>query len=150
MSKRIVIIGVGNLLLGDEGIGIHVVEELSKRNLPANVEVIDGGTGGVALLSLMEGAGKVIIVDAVLGGNSPGKIYVLDAERLMKGVVKFISLHEMDLLSTLMIGRELGKLPPELILVGVEPKNYEEYNMDLSPEVKAVIPKVIEVIIGLI
>ncbi|MEM2144558.1 MAG: HyaD/HybD family hydrogenase maturation endopeptidase [Candidatus Jordarchaeaceae archaeon] len=150
MSKRVVIIGVGNLLLGDEGVGIHVVEELSKRNLPANVAVIDGGTGGVALLSLMEGAGKVIIVDAVLGGNSPGKIYVLDAERLMKGVVKFISLHEMDLLSTLMIGRELGKLPPELILVGVEPKNYEEYNMDLSPEVEAVIPKVIEIILGLI
>lgn len=150
MSKRTVIIGVGNLLLGDEGIGIHVVEELSKRNLPANVEVIDGGTGGVALLSLMEGANKVIIVDAVLGGNSPGKIYVLDAERLMKGVVKFISLHEMDLLSTLMIGRELSKLPPELILVGVEPKNYQEYNMDLSPEVEAVIPKVIDVILGLI
>ena len=150
MVKRIVIIGVGNLLLGDEGVGIHVVEELNKRNLPGNVEVVDGGTGGIALLSLMEGADKVIIVDAVLGGCNPGKIYVLDAERLMKGVVKFFSLHEMDLLSTLMIGKELGKLPPELILVGVEPKNYEEYNMDLSSEVRAVIPKVIEVILGLI
>lgn len=135
-------------MLGDEGVGIHVIEELSKRDLPPDVEVVDGGTGGIALLNLMEDAGKVIVVDAVLGGKGPGEIYVLGIDKLMKGRVKFFSLHEMDLLSTLKIGRELGKLPKELVLVGVEPKNYEEYSMDLTPEVKAVIPKVIEVILG--
>nr|MDO8081810.1 hydrogenase maturation protease [Candidatus Freyarchaeota archaeon] len=150
MVKRTVIIGVGNLLLGDEGVGIHVVEELNKRDLPANVEVVDGGTGGVTLLNLMEGADKVIIVDAILGGCKPGEIYVLDVDRLMKGVVKFFSLHEMDLLSALRIGKELGKLPLELVVVGVEPKNYKEHSMDLSPEIKAVVPKVIDVIFGLV
>lgn len=150
MVKRTVIIGVGNMLLGDEGVGIHVVEELNKKDLPAYIEVFDGGTGGVALLNLMEGADKVIIIDAVLGGCEPGEIYVLNVDHLMKGVVKFFSLHEMDLLSALRIGKELGKLPPELMVVGVEPKNYKEYNMDLSPEIKAVVPKVIEVIMGLI
>lgn len=138
------------MLMGDEGLGVHVVGELSKRELPPGVEVIDGGTGGIVLLNLMEGADKVIVVDAVLGGKEPGEIYVLGVDRLMKGVVKFFSLHEMDLLSTLKIGKELGKLPPELVLVGVEPKNYQEYSMDLTPEVKAVIPKVIEVILGLV
>jgi hydrogenase maturation protease len=145
-----VIIGVGNLLMGDEGLGVHVVEELNKRELPPGVEVIDGGTGGIVLLNLMEGADKVIIVDAVLGGKEPGEIYVLGVDRLVKGVVKFFSLHEMDLLSTLRIGKELGKLPPELVLVGVEPKNYQEYSMDLTPEVKAVIPRVIEVLLNLL
>jgi hydrogenase maturation protease len=131
-------------------VGVHVAEELSNKDLPSNVEVFDGGTGGIALLNLMEGADKVIIVDAVLGGGKPGEIYVLGIDRLMKGVVQFFSLHELDLLSTLKIGRETGKLPSELVLVGVEPKEYKEYNMDLSPEIKAVIPRVIEVILGLI
>ncbi|WXG41420.1 MAG: hydrogenase maturation protease [Candidatus Freyarchaeum deiterrae] len=148
--KHTIIIGVGNLLLGDEGLGVHIVEELNEINLPPNVEFFDGGTGGVSILNLMEGADKVIIVDAVLGGGEPGQIYVVDIDRLLKGVVKFFSLHEMDLLSALRIGKETGKLPPELVLVGVEPKNYKEYDMDLSPEIKAVIPKVINVILGLI
>ncbi len=149
-GKLIVVIGVGNLLMGDEGLGVHVVEELNKRELPPDVEVFDGGTGGIALLNLMEGAKKAIIVDAVLGGGKPGEIYVLGVDRLIKGVVKFFSLHEMDLLSTIKIGKELDKLPPELVLVGVEPKKYQEYSMDLSPEVETVIPKVIDVILGLI
>ncbi|MEM3585821.1 MAG: hydrogenase maturation protease [Candidatus Jordarchaeaceae archaeon] len=148
--KRVVIIGVGNLLLGDEGVGVHVVEELNKRNLPSNVKVFDGGTGGIALLSLMDEAEKVIIVDAVLGGGEPGEIYLLDVDKLMKGVVKFFSLHEMNLSSVLRIGKELGKLPPELIIVGIEPKNYKEYSMELSPEVKAAVPRIIETILGLI
>jgi hydrogenase maturation protease len=148
--KRTVIIGVGNLLLGDEGLGVHVVEELNEMNLPPNVEVFDGGTGGVSILNLMEGADKVIIVDAVLGVGEPGQIYVVGIDKLLKGVVKFFSLHELDLLSALKIGKEMGKLPPELVLVGVEPKNYEKYSMDLSPEVKAAVPKVIEVIMELV
>ncbi|MFB0563347.1 MAG: hydrogenase maturation protease [Candidatus Lokiarchaeia archaeon] len=148
--QRTVIIGVGNLLMGDEGLGVHVVEELNERELPPDVKVIDGGTGGIALLNLMEGADKVILIDAVLGGGQPGEIYVMGIDKLMTGVVRFFSLHEMDLLSTLKIGKELDKLPPELVLVGVEPNNYQEYSMDLTPEVKAVIPKVIEVILGLV
>nr|MDO8076365.1 hydrogenase maturation protease [Candidatus Freyarchaeota archaeon] len=62
----------------------------------------------------------------------------------------FFSLHEMDLLSVLRIGKELGKLPPELVLIGVEPKNYQEYTMELSPEVRAAIPRVIEKVIELL
>lgn len=87
--KHTIIIGVGNLLLGDEGLGVHIVEELNEINLPPNVEFFDGGTGGVSILNLMEGADKVIIVDAVLGGGEPGQIYVVDIDRLLKGVVKF-------------------------------------------------------------
>nr|MDO8077135.1 hydrogenase maturation protease [Candidatus Freyarchaeota archaeon] len=149
-KKRVVVIGVGNLLLGDEGVGVRVVEELTEMDLPPHVEVVDGGTGGIVLLNLMEGADRVILVDAVLGGGSPGEIYVLSLDRLMGGRVKFFSLHEMDLLSVLRIGKELGKLPPELVLIGVEPKNYQEYTMELSPEVRAAIPRVIEKVVELL
>ncbi|MBS7250348.1 MAG: hydrogenase maturation protease [Candidatus Freyarchaeota archaeon] len=149
-GKRILIIGVGNLLLGDEGVGVHVVEDLMEMSLPSGVEVVDGGTGGISILNLMEGADKVIIVDAVLGGGAPGEIYVMGMGRLMDGRIKFFSLHELDLLSALRIGKELGKLPPELVLVGVEPKNYEEFSTELSPEVRAAVPKVIKVILELL
>ncbi len=149
-GKRILIIGVGNLLLGDEGVGVHIVEKLMKMSLPSGVEVVDGGTGGISILNLMEDADKVIIVDAVLGGGAPGEIYVVEKDRLINGKVKFFSLHELDLQSALMIGKELGKLPPELVLVGVEPKNYEEFSMDLSPEVRAAVPNVIKIIFELL
>jgi hydrogenase maturation protease len=149
-GKHVLIIGVGNLLLGDEGVGVHIVEKLMEMSLPPGVEVVDGGTGGISLLNLMEGADKVIIVDAVLGGGAPGEIYVVGKDRLMNGKIKFFSLHELDLLSALRIGNELGKLPPELVLVGVEPRNYGEFNMELSPEVRAVVPKVIKVILELL
>ncbi|MHA1580574.1 MAG: hydrogenase maturation protease [Candidatus Freyarchaeota archaeon] len=149
-KKRVVVIGVGNLLLGDEGVGVRVVEELTKMDLPPHVEVVDGGTGGIVLLNLMEGADRVILVDAVLGGGSPGEIYVLSLDGLIGGRVKFFSLHEMDLLSVLRIGKELDKLPPELVLIGVEPKNYLEYTIELSPEVRAAIPMVVEKVLKLL
>ncbi|MFP3946925.1 MAG: hydrogenase maturation protease, partial [Archaeoglobaceae archaeon] len=72
---KIAVIGIGNILLGDEGVGVRIVEELRKSDLPENVEVHDGATSGIALLNFLVDKDKVIIVDAVKGGEEPGTVY---------------------------------------------------------------------------
>jgi hydrogenase maturation protease len=74
-QKRVVILGVGNLLLSDEGVGVHVANKLLEMDLPEGVEVYEGGTDGFRLMSVVTGADRLIVVDAVKGGGEPGSIY---------------------------------------------------------------------------
>jgi len=73
-----VILGVGNLLLSDEGVGVHVANKLMEMDLPAGVEVIEGGTDGFRLMNVVTGADRLIVVDAVKGESPPGSIYRFD------------------------------------------------------------------------
>ncbi|WP_432822275.1 hydrogenase maturation protease [Trichloromonas sp.] len=115
------IIGIGNPLMGDDGIGIAAVERLRLLELPAGVEVIDGGTGGLTLLALMEGAQRVILVDAVDMGRAPGSIARFGLDDLLPADPETsFSLHASGALPALQLGRELGLLPP-LSLLGVQP-----------------------------
>lgn len=148
--RRIFVIGVGNYLLGDEGVGIHVVNRLKEVTLPSCVEVVDGGVGGLFLLEFFEKAEKVILVDAVLGGGKPGDVYVVGAEELEEGCVESLtSSHDVDVRLLVKVAKEMGVLP-ELFLVGVEPKNYREVSINLSREVEEAVPKVIETILELV
>ena len=72
--KEILVMGVGNLVLSDEGVGIHAVDSLQKENLPPWVDLLDGGTGGIALIGLLQEYKRVILIDATLDGNAPGTI----------------------------------------------------------------------------
>jgi len=144
------VIGVGNYLFGDEGVGVHVVKKLMELKLPEDVEVIDGGTGGVALLEFFEKADRVIVVDAALGGGEPGDVYVINPSQLEREEVRVLaSLHEMNLYTLMEVAEELNILP-EVIVVGVEPKEYNKMSTSLSREVEAALPKVIEKILELI
>lgn len=97
--NKIKIIGIGNLLLMDEGIGIHAVNELLKHKLPENIEIFDGGTGGFKLLELMYEAGRVIFIDAVDNGKKPGAIISFKGNAIYSSYRKIrYSLHETDLL----------------------------------------------------
>lgn len=148
--RRIFVIGVGNYLLGDEGVGIHVVNRLKEVTLPSCVEVVDGGVGGLFLLEFFEKAEKVILVDAVLGGGKPGDVYVVGAEELEEGCIESLtSSHDVDVRLLVKVAKEMGVLP-ELFLVGVEPKNYREISINLSREVEEAVPKVIETILELV
>lgn len=148
--RKVFVIGVGNYLLGDEGVGVHVVNRMRSGPLPEGVEVVDGGVGGLFLLEFFEKADKVILVDAVLGGGKPGDIYVVKPEEFEEGGVKSLSSsHDVDVQLLVKVAREMNALP-ELILVGVEPKNYKEVGVTLSREVEEAIPKVIEMVFKLI
>ncbi|HEX9874738.1 MAG TPA: hydrogenase maturation protease [Deferrimonas sp.] len=139
------IIGIGNPLMGDDGIGIAAVSALEKEGVPEGVEIIDGGTGGLTLLTLMEGAKRVILVDAVETGREPGTILRLAGEDLEPETsASSLSLHSSGLPEVLALGRALGTLPP-LILFGVQPDSVE-VRLGLSEPVAAALPSLLALI----
>ena len=139
------IIGIGNPLMGDDGVGIAVIERLQALSLPPGVEVIDGGTGGVTLLHLIEGADRVFFVDAVDMDRPPGTIAVFAAAQILSRESPNLSLHETGLPQVLALGRELGPLP-EITLYGVQPQSVAR-SIALSPAVKAAVPSLVERIV---
>jgi hydrogenase maturation protease len=142
---RIVVIGIGNILLRDEGVGVRVVERLKEFDLPENVEIYDGATLGLSLLNILSDCKKAIIVDAVLAGGKPGEVYKFDLREVLDKNLNtgILSMHDIDFITAFKMGREFLNLPEKIIVVGIEPSTFEE-GLELSKEVEAGIPKAIE------
>ncbi len=146
MAQKVLVIGVGNLLLRDEGVGVHVIQELQKRELPPEVEVVDGGVGGFDLLYYFPRAEKVIIIDAAEMGLEPGAVVRLDPNQVnLSPLGRQFSAHEISLASVIEMGQKLAKNSLEIVIFGIQPKEIN-WGLDLSPEVAAVIPQVISAI----
>lgn len=145
MKGRIVVLGVGNELLKDEGVGIHIVRALEAMTLPDGVEVIDGGTSPDAL-HLVQGADKLVIVDAVKGGGDPATVYRFTPKDVALDHKEPLSLHEMGLLENLSLLAQLGDAPKDIVIIGVEPKDMD-LGLELSPEVRGIVPKTIKAIL---
>jgi hydrogenase maturation protease len=142
---RISVVGIGNLLIGDDGVGIHAVEKLSSMNLPSHVEVHDADSNAILLLEAIDGRDKAIIIDAYETGAAPGTIkeFIVDTDALPESDVK-LSLHDMGFFDGIRMGQTAGiKLPKEIVVIGVEPGSLEG-GMELSPKVEEALPKVIE------
>jgi hydrogenase maturation protease len=136
-GRRVLILGVGNLLMGDEGIGVHAVRELSKRALPSHVDVVDGGTAGLEILGLMEGYGRVVIIDAVDAGLEPGSILRFGPQDVtLEDVDLPLSLHQERVLRVLELADYLGRNPASVIIYGVQPEDMG-WSTELSPAVQA-------------
>jgi hydrogenase maturation protease len=133
MNSKIVVIGIGNLLLMDEGIGVHTINELEKHDLPESIEIYDGGTGGFKLIDLMHGAARVIFIDAVETGKAPGSVTIFSAEEVHSLYnKKKYSLHDTDLMEIIKM-TELLDDPPIIEIVGIQPKIIN-YGTTLSKE----------------
>jgi hydrogenase maturation protease len=145
-KKPILVLGVGNLLLRDEGFGVHVARRLMEMDLPPDVEVMDGGTGGFDLLDDIEGRDKVVFIDVVRVGEEPGTLYRFGPEALQEQSKSFLSLHDIDVGDLLKLIDVLGVKKPEILVIGVEPKDMETASLELSPELAAQVPKVIELV----
>jgi len=145
-QKRIVILGVGNLLLSDEGVGVHVANKLMEMDLPSGVEVIEGGTDGFRLMNVVMGADRVVVVDAVKGGGEPGSIYRFDIDDVPSSPESYkTSVHQIGILEVIHLSEFIGK-PPETTIIGVEPKSLD-MSMELSPEVQDKVPRIIELVL---
>jgi hydrogenase maturation protease len=143
---KIVILGVGNLLLSDEGVGVHIADELLKTSLPPEVSVIEGGTDGFRLLNIITEADRLIIIDALKGDAPPGSIYRFDIGEVHSAPSGFkTSVHQIGILEVLDLSELIGKTPHTTV-IGVEPKSLE-MGMELSPEIKAKIPRIIELVL---
>jgi len=141
-QKKVLILGVGNLILKDEGVGVHVVKEMENKKLPPGVEVIDGGTATMDLLSIIYESERIIVIDALTSGGEPGTIYRCLPEDLMDAHERPLSLHQVELLDVLLMARQLGG-HASVVIIGVEPKEIS-CGMELTPEVKAAVPKAIK------
>ena len=146
MSKKIAVLGLGNVLLKDEGIGIHVIRLLEAQGVPQNVELLDGGTASLDALNLTQKADKLIIVDAVRLGNTPGTLYRLKNKELEERLEsQKLSLHQFSLLEALLIHKKAGSLPKEIVFIGVEPQDIE-WGLEVTQGIKEKIPEVIRLI----
>lgn len=133
--KRTLIAGFGNELRADDGFGIEVIRRLQKRALGSDVRLLEVGTGGLHLAQeLMAGYDRVIIVDAMMRGGSPGDLYVMHVESV--DAAASIDLHLAIPARALSVAKALGALPAETILVGCEPAEVEELRMGLTEPVQ--------------
>lgn len=140
-QPRIVIVGLGNLLLRDEGVGIHLVKTLTKDDLGyTNLEVIDGGSSP-EIPSVAESADKLIIVDAVKGGGEPGTIYRFSINEVNLDSPIRLSLHQMGVVDNLRLLDLLGKQPKSTVIIGIEPKTID-WGLELSWEVQRKLPEI--------
>jgi len=145
-DKNILVLGLGNLLLSDEGVGVHAIRELQKRSLPENVLLVDGGTGGFELIRYFQGKEKVIIVDAMKSEQKPGSVFRMTPDELdLKDFHPFSS-HQGGLTELLKEINNLNPMP-EVIIYGITVGEIGQYNMNLSRDVKRTIPVLISLII---
>ncbi len=134
---KILVLGVGNVLLSDEGLGVRVVQELQENyRFPDYVELMDGGTLGIDLLYFMEGFERLLLVDAVLGGSSPGSFYRFEGEEVKAYFRNKVSAHELGIQEVLALAQMLGKAPKEIVLLGMEPESLD-ISLELSDTVKS-------------
>ena len=133
MDKRILLLGVGNILYSDEGLGVHAVNYLRERyTFSPNVTLLDGGTMGKLLMSDLIEHDFVIVMDAVLGGEAPGTLYRLEEEGLRKSLGFRDSQHDVDLVDTLISCEIIGQRP-EAVVIGMEPADWRTMAVDLTP-----------------
>jgi len=147
-NSKSIVIGVGNVLLSDEGVGIHIVRQLKKRDISKLVEIHEIGTSSFELLNVIEGNSPVIIVDAARMADKPGTVRKIDLiiDDDISLPPQFTSLHQLDLISTLKMAKGVIDLPKKIVLIGIEPSSLE-IGTELSKLVKAAIPKAISEII---
>lgn len=125
-GARVLVLGIGNLVMSDDGAGVRVVQKLQREyRFPVGVEIMDGGTLGLDLLPKLEGVGRLIVVDAVETGGEPGSCVRLAGEELPIALETKVSPHQMGLKDLLSVAELLGHLPGEMVLVGVQPGSIE-------------------------
>ena len=128
--------------MGDDGLGIHVINLLKKEKLPDYVELVDGGTKGLNLINYFEGKDIAIIVDAIDLEKEPGDVIVLKDEEIRKYFHVKYSVHEIGIIDLLDTATLLEILPEHVILIGMQPHNIE-LTTDLSESIKKGLPNLI-------
>jgi hydrogenase maturation protease len=145
---RILILGVGNVLMGDEGAGVHAVRSLETRHWPPHVTLLDGGTGGFHLLSHVADCDAIVMIDATLDGAPVGTVSVLEP-RYASDFPRSLSAHDIGLKDLVESAAVLGVLP-RIALVTVSIDAPQPMRLSLSEEVEASLPRVDEAVAGLV
>ena len=143
MQPTILVLGLGNTLLRDDGLGIRAVERLTAEyELPAEVEVLDGGVMGLDLLSRLEGITALLIVDAIRAGRPPGTPIRLEGDAIPTALAQKMSMHQAGLQDLLAVSALRGTLPQRVVLYGLEPEIIG-WGIELSPNIAPQIDKLV-------
>ena len=141
-------LGIGNMLLSDEGAGNKAVHELQNRyHFPPEVEVVDGGTMGLDLLPYLDDRTHVFILDAVNSGNAPGDTVRIELDDPPAFFRTKISPHQLGLSEVLAVAKLTNNLPPNIVLFGIEPKDLST-SLEMSPEVSKNIGTLTDMVIA--
>jgi len=144
-AGNVLVLGIGNVLMGDEGVGVHVVRHLEKSGVSEGVELLDGGTGSFVLLEPMERARKIILIDAALDDHPPGTVRRL-TPRFSSEYPRTLTAHDIglkDLLDTFYL---LGG-PAKVVLFAISIPSLQGIGMELSPAIAAEVPKIGEMVL---
>jgi hydrogenase maturation protease len=144
-QAKTAVVGVGNLLLKDEGVGIHTAHALQKMDLPDNIEIIDGGTSP-DLPFYFEDIDKLVIIDAVKGGGQPGTVYRFNSRDVNMESDGIGSAHEFDLAHSLKTMKLTRQEPKEIVIIGIEPKDVD-WGTELSVELQQKIPGIVDLVL---
>ncbi len=154
--RRVLVAGVGNIFLGDDGFGVEVVRRLAGRELPEGVEVVDFGIRGMDLAyALQDDYEVVVFVDATPRGQEPGTVYLLEPEIEEDGEVS-LDTHGMDPVKVIKFARALGAKPTRTLVVGCEPQvvvsgeDYDDMLMELSEPVRAAVEEAAKLVESLV
>ena len=142
---RIVIVGVGNLLLKDEGVGIHVIKHLQEMNLPPDIELIDGGTAP-DLIAYVKAGDKLIIVDSAKAGGEPGAVYRFLPEDLATDTGTLALAHELGVELNLRLMSLMGNEPREIVIIGIEPQEID-WGTELTEALQNKLPEIIDTVL---
>lgn len=142
-GKEIVVVGLGNPLMGDDGVGLCALRQLEREwTFDDSIQLVDGGTWGLRLLPVLEGAKGIILLDAIRTGREPGTVVELRNDEIPRQLSTKLSPHEVDLRELLAVMQLRGSLPANVSAIGVEPQ-YVDLLDDLSPIVRSRVPDIV-------
>jgi hydrogenase maturation protease len=143
----LLVMGVGNTLRGDDGFGVAVLNEVGSRAVPGNVDLLDAGTSIIDLMEELNGRRKVVVVDAVRGGQPPGTLYRFSPEDVAAEEVPADSLHQVGLFDTLRLAELVDCRPEEVVIIGAQPED-TSLKIGLTEAVAAAVPRAAEMVMA--
>ncbi|MEZ5057104.1 MAG: hydrogenase maturation protease [Saprospiraceae bacterium] len=147
-SDKILVLGIGNYLMGDEGVGVHFANYLLSQDLPKNVDVLDGGTGGFYLTNYIESYPIVILIDATLDDKTPGSTRLLEPH-FSKDYPKVMSTHDIGMKDLIEAMIFMGTLP-KIYLFAVSINSLQQQQVHLTQELEAILPELRDKVFALV
>lgn len=139
--KDTVIIGIGNILLQDDGVGVHVIKQLENENLPSTIELVDGGTSTLDTLGFFLDFEKVIVVDCLRAGLKPGTIYKIKPDDIKNYKKENLSIHDVQILDVVKMANMMNKYP-DVVIFGIEPEKIA-VGLEMTLTMVSKIPEII-------
>ncbi len=144
-SPEVVVLGLGNILMEDEGIGVHAANHLEKHyHFEPEIEIVDGGTSGLDLLPFFGPEKSILIIDAVNFEMKPGTVAKIEDDAILAQLDPKISLHHLGLSDLISVAELLDKKAKRMTLLGIQPMSMENLDLEMTPTIKGVFDKVIE------